>query len=46
MAKEELYIEVEDGWYCVFGSDTGTCYAQYGNREGAENYIARQTWGV
>jgi len=37
--KEELYIDMEDGWYSVFGVDTGKCYAQYGSKEQAEKYI-------
>lgn len=37
--KEELYIDIEDGWYSVFGSDSGKCYAQYGSKEQAERYI-------
>jgi hypothetical protein len=38
---EELYIEVEDGWYSIFGVDTGKCYAQYGSKEQAEAYLER-----
>jgi hypothetical protein len=36
---EEFYIEIEDEWYSVFGIDTGKCYAQFGSKEQAENYI-------
>ena len=38
---EALYIELEDGWWSVFGSDTGKCYGQFGNKELAEEYIER-----
>jgi hypothetical protein len=41
--KEGLYIEVEDGWYSVFGGDSGKCYAQYGSEEQAKEYVERQT---
>lgn len=41
--KEVLYIAVDDGWYCVFGSETGFCYAQYGSQKEAEKYITRNT---
>jgi len=37
--KEELYIDIEDGWYCVFGIDSGKCYAQFGDKQGAEKYV-------
>jgi hypothetical protein len=43
MIKEELYIEVEDGWWSVFGVTSGKCYAQYGNKEQAEEYIEDNT---
>lgn len=39
--KDELYIIKEDGWWCVFGTETGKCYAQYGSKELAEEYIER-----
>ena len=42
--KEELYIEIEDDWFSVFGSNTGKCYAQYGSKEMAENYIRRNPY--
>lgn len=41
--KEELYIEVEDGWWSVWGAKSGKCYAQYGSKEEAEEYIEDNT---
>lgn len=37
--KEKLYWEIEDGWYSVFGNNTGKCYGQFGLKEQAEKYI-------
>jgi len=42
--KEELYIDIEDEWYSIFGLNTGKCYAQYGNKEQAETYIEENKW--
>ena len=36
---EELYIDTENGWWSVFGNDTGKCYAQFNSKEQAEEYI-------
>jgi hypothetical protein len=41
--KEEFYIELEDGWWSVFGSNTGKCYGQFGSKEEAEEYIEDNT---
>ena len=37
--NEELYVDIEDGWYSVFGVNSGKCYAQFGSKEQAEQYI-------
>lgn len=33
---EEVYVDTEDEWFSVFGSNSGFCYGQYGSEAQAQ----------
>ena len=41
--KDQYYIEIEDGWYSIFGTETGKCYAQFGCKQHAEKWMKEHT---
>jgi hypothetical protein len=36
--KSDVYVDTDEGMHCVFGADSGFCYATFADGEEAETY--------
>ena len=37
--EDTLYLDKEDDMWCIFGSESGYCYASYASKEEAERFL-------